>query len=171
MAWLGLEWFRLAQCLFSLIENRSLFFDQLVKPGSQLALGAWLCYCPVKGPNIVNLLLCTVTQVSITQLINKIKSYDLHNICKINFRQLVMRGTTKGEYNIPLQGSYRCHYGDPRSTCDSDAKSDKYSESARLYKLGKVSDFAYARAHPDFSTFLCIQCKVTIQGWDSMQQV
>ena len=47
-----------------------------------------------------------------------------------------MRGTTKGEYNIPLQGSYRCHYGDPRPTCDSDAKSDKYSESARLYKLG-----------------------------------
>ena len=32
-------------------------------------------------------------------------------------------------------------------------KSDDYSESARSYELGKVSDFACARPRPDFSAF------------------
>ena len=47
----------------------------------------------------------------------------------------------------------------------SDVESDDYSESARSYELGKVSDFACARPRPDFSAFLCLWRKVTI-GWE-----
>ena len=47
----------------------------------------------------------------------------------------------------------------------SDVESDDYSESARSYELGKVSDFACARPRPDFSAFLCLWRKLTI-GWE-----
>ena len=53
-----------------------------------------------------------------------------------------------------------------RLTWTSDVESDDYSESARSYELGKVSDrCACARARPDFSAFLCLWRKVKI-GWD-----
>ena len=50
-------------------------------------------------------------------------------------------------------------------TARSGVESDDYSESARSYELGKVSDFACARPRPDFSAFLCLWRKLTI-GWE-----